>query len=422
MSGQNVLPKVELPYKPELTVSLGLLEEIRYLHKVYPAKEWSGPLFYTFEGNLDKPSQIKIRCEGTFLCDLGTTGHTAYDVAEHIEKILEYQPRLLSGEVSRGLLHTHHTMGVFFSTEDTNELHDNTKHYPMYLSLIVNNKEEFQAKLCFIADIVNSFTYKGVTKEDILNKNTWIMKDESKDVLHTMDCKIIVESKEPTVSEAFKNRVTQMLEEKNRAVVTTHTTAVTHSPYSNKDKYQIPVDIAFAIRSYAILELEMRSIIASMYETNNKHSVYAINADLTNTLIKIADQQKIVKDGKLKAFVKGYITDMWKEFGDHYCIEYKEDIVSDVTHYRICKYYAVQIILDNIYRPASFSKTPFNRVRELEIEVYEDMLEEYMEAAQKSIGEEFKIEKDKVNGGNKTTGGTSNYSGYGNWDNYGNWD
>lgn len=81
---------------------------------------------------------------------------------------------------------------TFFSGTDTSELQDNTDKYPYYLSLIVNHKGQYCAKVAYIAK-TTGYSLKSLFGE---------YKQPDVEYLCTVDCDIVFE-----VDESFKKRI-----------------------------------------------------------------------------------------------------------------------------------------------------------------------------------------------------------------------
>lgn len=108
--------------------------------------EWSAVLFYT--EHLDDNLEGHLEAFDMFLMDIGNTGATDYLFTEEVSTyMMENDYHLPEAKTRIGLIHSHHTMGVFFSSTDKDELVDNSEAHDYYLSLIVNNKREAIAKV-----------------------------------------------------------------------------------------------------------------------------------------------------------------------------------------------------------------------------------------------------------------------------------
>ncbi len=171
--------------------------------------EWSGTLFYTTEGQFGN-SEFKIRGEYIYLQDIGTAAYTEYEFGEDMVNFMMNNPSLLNME--RGHIHSHNKMGVFFSSTDNSELHDNSVHYNYYLSLIVNNKNEMTAKIAFRAKRTAqvSVEFRG-SNGQVVNRD--FPTPETTEVVYIMGCEI-TKPAEATLGEGFTERYNSIVAEK----------------------------------------------------------------------------------------------------------------------------------------------------------------------------------------------------------------
>lgn len=122
--------------------------QISHICKQVPNVEWSGVLFYKTEGSFGTPD-FKCRAEELYLMDIGTAGYTEYEYGPDIVKHMMENKHLLG--LTKGHIHSHNSMSVFFSGTDTDELETNSEFHNIYLSLIVNNYNDMVAKIAFRA-------------------------------------------------------------------------------------------------------------------------------------------------------------------------------------------------------------------------------------------------------------------------------
>ena len=107
----------------------------------------------------------------------GTKAYTEFDTGtEGMEFLMENNEFL---DCKQGLIHSHNSMGVFFSGQDTAELASNAPFHNYYLSLIVNNKNEMCAKIASVGKVdeqkITNFEYtgeNGIKRSGNLNTNT----------------------------------------------------------------------------------------------------------------------------------------------------------------------------------------------------------------------------------------------------------
>lgn len=90
-----------------------------------------------------------MRVEDILPLDKGTSSYTSFTLDKRFVDYLMENPKAMEWKV--GLIHSHNTMGVFFSNTDLEELQDNAPNHNFYLSLIVNNYMEMEAKVAVYA-------------------------------------------------------------------------------------------------------------------------------------------------------------------------------------------------------------------------------------------------------------------------------
>lgn len=139
----------------------------------------------------------------------GTQAYTEYSfdeaVADFIMDKTEENPEFMTYKI--GHIHSHNSMGVFFSGTDMDELFDNCVNHNFYLSLIVNNYMEMIAKLVYRV-IPCAYSAKDEDGEayEISSHGA-----ESA-LLFTHDCKVMIPFQQPTVEERFQSRLEEIIE------------------------------------------------------------------------------------------------------------------------------------------------------------------------------------------------------------------
>lgn len=164
--------------------------------------EWSGVLFYHLIGEFGA-DDFKVELDDIFLMDIGTSVYTEYEWDQDIIKHMMENPTLL--ESKKGHIHSHNNMSVFFSGTDKQELHDNSPFHNFYLSLIVNNRNDMEAKISFVSKI------KSKTESTVTFRNAsgeWVSSTSEgeapeKEALCIYNCDIV---KPEVVDETFFRR------------------------------------------------------------------------------------------------------------------------------------------------------------------------------------------------------------------------
>ena len=136
------LVKVSTTYK--LFVPRKVEEKIRYLIRKFPSTEWSGVLFYTHTGKFEDGS-LEIYCQDIYPMDLGTGTFTDFKMDESVVGYIAENIDLFGCDT--GLVHSHHSMGAFFSGTDTSTLRAEGNDTNCFVSLIVDTKGTYVAAL-----------------------------------------------------------------------------------------------------------------------------------------------------------------------------------------------------------------------------------------------------------------------------------
>jgi hypothetical protein len=130
--------------KINLIIPISVKNQIDHLHANYPNLEWCGLIFYTIT---ETEETVTFTANFIVVLDLGSHAFTSSDnVAKAISTLLT-KGLFTPPTMYYGMIHTHHTMGAFFSVTDNEELNNNAKNFLFYLSLVVDIKEEYVAKI-----------------------------------------------------------------------------------------------------------------------------------------------------------------------------------------------------------------------------------------------------------------------------------
>ena len=116
------------------------MDKVRYFLKTFKNLEWSGPAWYSHTKDENGfPEEIKL--EYFHPLDLGTASSTDWDGEELIKiyKDLRKEFPQIGKEWVQGNIHSHHTMGAFFSGTDEQQLEDGANDQ-FYYSLVVSSK------------------------------------------------------------------------------------------------------------------------------------------------------------------------------------------------------------------------------------------------------------------------------------------
>jgi len=199
-----------------------ILNQVKYLCNKIAKVEWSGVLFYSVEGSIQDPENMTLTIEDILPMNKGTQAYTEYSFDQ---RVIDYMVdnETMEKEWKMGHIHSHNTMAVFFSGTDWSELEDNAPNHNFYLSLIVNNFMDFCAKVCFIAQSNETKTFNFHAKDE--EGNNYIYESAEYEVkekkLIVFDCAINSPSNSIMVEEAFSEKVTKIIEDADRRVITT---------------------------------------------------------------------------------------------------------------------------------------------------------------------------------------------------------
>jgi len=190
-----------------------VLHQIQYLCKLISKVEWSGALFYTTEGSIEKPETFKITLKTILPLDMGSSAYTEYNLDERFMDFIEedFEERCTW---KLGHIHSHNSMAVFFSGTDMAELNDNAPAHNFYLSLIVNNAMDFLAKVAFIGEAKKDIKQVPYTAKNV-NGIDYIIEKQDFEVntqkLFLYDCEIYSDLQELSVTEQFINQVAKIM-------------------------------------------------------------------------------------------------------------------------------------------------------------------------------------------------------------------
>jgi hypothetical protein len=222
--------QIEQEHKVPVKTTDDFIFKVKKLCREISTKEWSGFVVYSIQGNIEKiTSNFEILLEDIILMDIGTSGSTAFQVNQsekarnfenvddkHMDYIEEYPERIRS---KLGLIHSHNSMGVFFSHVDWDELLSNAKSHNYYLSVIVNNNTDICAKLAIstVAKEKINLNFQGMND----NGRLYLTKTEevqiSKEEILIYDCAFEKENVIDEFDSFFMKNLEKVKKEKEQA-------------------------------------------------------------------------------------------------------------------------------------------------------------------------------------------------------------
>lgn len=136
-----IIMKSQSSYK--MFIPAEVENKIRILLNLVYNTEWSGVLFYTYEGSMEN-NDLVITCRDILPMNIGNSVYTEF---ENTPDVAGYIVDNQLFDCCQGLVHSHHSMKTFFSTTDVSTLQsegDDTIHF---VSLIVNNEGTYNAAI-----------------------------------------------------------------------------------------------------------------------------------------------------------------------------------------------------------------------------------------------------------------------------------
>lgn len=123
--------------------------------------EWSGLLFYKFNGDVEHIERMSFELVALYPLDIGSSAYTEYTMNQHMSDVMslyEQHPEYMDCKV--GHIHSHHSMGVFASGTDMDTLLNSVTKGPfdMLLSVIVNNAREMFAAASYTVNVITTGT------------------------------------------------------------------------------------------------------------------------------------------------------------------------------------------------------------------------------------------------------------------------
>lgn len=159
---------------PNVVVKLSqaVQKKIDYLHKIYNV-EWSGFIYYKIVEGSIIADNLTLEVVDFFPLSVDSSTYTEFKAANlEASNSSEFQNLELSG-LKKGVLHTHHSMGTFFSGTDQDEIYDNTPFFSspfddesnpseFYLSMITNFQNAHIARVIKSATVVSKTKTSGI--------------------------------------------------------------------------------------------------------------------------------------------------------------------------------------------------------------------------------------------------------------------
>ena len=131
-------------YNYKLLIPIEVERKIRFTCQKIWNTEWSGTLFFTYEGSFEDDNLV-IKCEDIYIMDIGNQTYTDFDMNPDVIAYMTENPKLLDCQL--GLIHSHNNMSTFFSGTDQQTLKEEGIDRNNFVSLIVNNAGTYTAAI-----------------------------------------------------------------------------------------------------------------------------------------------------------------------------------------------------------------------------------------------------------------------------------
>lgn len=119
------------------------VKKVNYLLRRFKNTEWSGPAWYRILKSSKDGFPIKVKLEHFIPIDLGDATSTEQDgevLGKLLPKVYKKSPEL--GKCFLGLIHSHHTMGAFFSGTDKDAIFEESSRQGLFFSTVVASEKE----------------------------------------------------------------------------------------------------------------------------------------------------------------------------------------------------------------------------------------------------------------------------------------
>lgn len=233
----------------KVVVPEDVLYKIKYLCQIIPKVEWSGILLYDVLGSITDIKNFKIILKDIIPMDKGNSTYTEFNFNEkkrdqsgYIDRHIDYCDEVEEAMSWKlGIIHSHNTMGVFFSATDISELIENAPKHNFYLSFIVNNKMDFMAKVAILGDTSSKITseYIGLNEfgeEFVIN----VAESEYKNKrIFSYDCDIHVEGNKnsPIHIPIFERTLFEVIENSTPRHSVSYSTSTQYKGYNTNNTY-----------------------------------------------------------------------------------------------------------------------------------------------------------------------------------------
>ena len=131
-------------YNYNIIIPKEVERKIRFICKKSWETEWSGVLFFEYNGTFED-NNLNIICKDILVLDVGSSVYTEFNMSPKVISYMTENPLLLDCQMA--LIHSHGNLNTFFSTTDQDTLLEEGLDRNNFVSLIVNNRGEYTAAI-----------------------------------------------------------------------------------------------------------------------------------------------------------------------------------------------------------------------------------------------------------------------------------
>lgn len=316
-------------------------------------------LFYDLEGSIKNPDNLRIITRAILPLDKGSSTYTEYEVDERFVNFINKNEQF--EDCLYGATHSHNNMESFFSGTDIKDLEINAPKNNIYLSLIVNNREQMVAKLCFVANTNQSQTIAKALDE-FGQEYSVSVDNDNQEYLVIYDCDIEIER--AYLREDFIKAVEDIM------VVTAYNGYSYGSNFTYNNNYNNNFNSGVSTQS---------SYSKSYNNTNTYNGILTSGKSLA-VKPKTTHPKKKEKDYFIINTIPEFAVNVLISFGDRTTFKDFMDVVDYYSEYEIAPKILQDTFFDNFqatydeYFPNIKSDQGFKSVLEALLEEYEDYL------------------------------------------------
>lgn len=178
-------------YNYNIIIPKEVERKIRFICKKSWETEWSGVLFFEYNGTFED-NDLNIICKDILVLDVGSSVYTEFNMSPKVISYMTENPLLLDCQMA--LIHSHGNLNTFFSTTDQDTLLEEGLDRNNFVSLIVNNKGEYIAAITRkvkIKKVHTSYNFFDKGEQENTEENI-----EEETVVEWFNLNVIIEGEE----------------------------------------------------------------------------------------------------------------------------------------------------------------------------------------------------------------------------------